>query len=187
MPRCLVERLRALERTDLALGFETKEPYHTYFHQNALQDAADGRATVHVLVHTSFLRRALKPLGYGPRESVLGFFTLSATSMRKDTLPTAMRDEPYAVVPAALIGQLAVAHGVSGKGYGRRLVVEAFRTLLAESTIGWRLVVVDAAPGSDGFYTKLGFQKSQSSKSSTTKMYIPRATVESAVREAEAA
>jgi GNAT superfamily N-acetyltransferase len=60
-------------------------------------------------------------------ERIVGFYTLAATSVPLDLLPATVAKKlpPYPVIPAMLIGRLAVAEKHRGQGIGRALIVDA--------------------------------------------------------------
>ena len=76
---------------------------------------------------------------------IAGYYTLSATAVRLGDLPnqTTRKLPRYPLVPATLLGRLAVDHRYRGKGYGRFLLADAlFRS--ASSEIASFAVIVDA-------------------------------------------
>lgn len=76
---------------------------------------------------------------------VAGYYTLSATSLTLAELPEAtVRKLPrYPLVPATLLGRLAVDRRYQGKGYGRFLLADAlYRAVINE--IASFAVIVDA-------------------------------------------
>ncbi len=80
-----------------------------------------------------------------PDGTVGGYYTLSATSVLIAELPAqTIRKLPrYPLVPATLLGRLAVDRRQQGKGYGRFLLADAlFRA--ARSEIASFALVVDA-------------------------------------------
>ena len=80
-----------------------------------------------------------------PDGAVAGYYTLSATALNLHELPerTARRLPRYPLVPATLLGRLAVDRNQQGKGYGRFLLADAlFRALRSE--IASFAVVADA-------------------------------------------
>jgi GNAT superfamily N-acetyltransferase len=102
-----------------------------YFRTQAGQDARRNMAATFVLV-----------LDDG---AVVGFYTLSSTSILPLELPAdIVRKLPrYPLVPATLLGRLAVDSRHRGKGYGRFLLADAlFRCVRSE--IASFAVVVDA-------------------------------------------
>jgi len=107
------------------------EPLDRYFRSQAGQDARKRVAAPFALV-----------LSDG---AVAGFYTLSAMAFNLCELPepTARRLPRYPLVPATLLGRLAVDRRHKGKGYGRFLLADAlFRALRSE--IASFAVVVDA-------------------------------------------
>lgn len=107
------------------------EPLDRYFRVQAGQDARKNMAAPFVLV-----------LSEG---SVAGYYTLSSSAVNLGELPeTTVRKLPrYPLVPATLLGRLAVDRRYQGKGYGRFLLADAlFRAVKAE--IASFAVIVDA-------------------------------------------
>ena len=64
------------------------------------------------------------------------------------------------MIPAVLLGRLAIAKDRQGEGLGRRLLAEAMRYVLDVALkIGVHLVVLDALDDEAvSFYTKFGFE-----------------------------
>jgi GNAT superfamily N-acetyltransferase len=62
-----------------------------------------------------------------PDETIAGYYTLSSTSVQLPELPAQIvRKLPrYPLVPATLLGRLAVDRRQQGKGYGRFLLADA--------------------------------------------------------------
>ncbi|ARN82005.1 GNAT family N-acetyltransferase [Methylocystis bryophila] len=107
------------------------EALDRYFRVQAGQDARKKLAAPFVLIL--------------PDGSVGGYYTLSATALSLCELPepTARRLPRYPLIPATLLGRLAVERKHQGKGYGRFLLADAlFRALRSE--IASFAVVVDA-------------------------------------------
>ena len=92
--------------------------------------------------------------------SVLGYYSLSAASYRRDDLPAehAMRLPRYPV-PAALLGRLVVDGRAAGQGLGAHLLMDAIeRVRLASETLAVHAIIVDALDhGAVAFYRKFGF------------------------------
>jgi GNAT superfamily N-acetyltransferase len=74
-----------------------------------------------------------------------GYYTLSATALKLAELPdqTARRLPRYPLVPATLLGRLAVDRRFQGLGYGRFLLADAL-CRIARSEIASFAVIVDA-------------------------------------------
>jgi ribosomal protein S18 acetylase RimI-like enzyme len=58
---------------------------------------------------------------------IIGFYTLAATSVAIDALPPEVtrRLPPYPLVPAVIMGRLAVATEYQGQSLGRALIIDA--------------------------------------------------------------
>ena len=111
--------------------------------------------------------------------AILGFYTLSATSVEARTLPPELAHQlPNYPLPAALIGRLAVDQRYQGKNLGRYLLVDALaRTVSASSSIAIYAVVVDAInEHAETLYEKYGFLKLPGV---TRRLFIPLKTITS--------
>lgn len=77
--------------------------------------------------------------------SIIGYYTLSATSVELTDLPpdVAKKSGRYSLVPAVLLGRLAVDQRHQGSGMSTLLLLNALRRVL-RTGIGIRLVIVDA-------------------------------------------
>ncbi len=80
-----------------------------------------------------------------PDGAIGGYYTLSATGVKLTDFPTAVtRKLPrYPLVPATLLGRLAVDRTHQGRGYGRFLLADALSRAV-RSEIASFAVVVDA-------------------------------------------
>ncbi len=94
-----------------------------------------------------------------PDGSIGGYYTLSSTGILLSELPAeTIRKLPrYNLVPATLLGRLAVHEKYRGQGFGRYLLADAlFRSWRSE--IASFAVVVDAKDdGARQFYEREGF------------------------------
>ena len=127
--RLRVEPLGAShDRSGFESGIETLD---RYFRTQAGQDARKNMAAPFVL--------AL------PDGTIAGYYTLSSTSVQLGELPPqAVRKLPrYPLVPATLLGRLAVDRRQQGKGYGRFLLADALYRA-ARSEIASFALIVDA-------------------------------------------
>jgi GNAT superfamily N-acetyltransferase len=99
------------------------EPLDRYFRTQAGQDARRNLAAPFVLVL--------------PEGAVAGYYTVSATSVKLGDLPqeTVRRLPRYPLVPATLIGRLAVDRNRQGKGYGRFLLADALFRAARDVTV----------------------------------------------------
>lgn len=95
------------------------------------------------------------------RESeILGFATLSATSITIQNLPKTVRKRlPKYPLPALRLARLAVAESARGQGIGKQLLKAVFGIAheMADRT-GCVAVVVDAKPVAIEFYRRYGFE-----------------------------
>jgi len=92
---------------------------------------------------------------------ILGFFTLSATSVSASNLPPEVAKRlPRHPVPAALLGRLAVDLAVTRRGIGGILLADAVkRALLASATVAIAVIVVDPIDeAAQSFYAAHGFR-----------------------------
>lgn len=80
-----------------------------------------------------------------PDETIAGYYTLSSTSVQLSELPAhIVRKLPrYPLVPATLLGRLAVDRRQQGKGYGRFLLADALYRA-SRSEVASFAVIVDA-------------------------------------------
>ena len=116
------------DRNSFRCGIETLD---RYFRAQAGQDARKNVAAPFVLVL--------------PEDAIGGYYTLSATALKLSELPdqTARRLPRYPLVPATLLGRLAVDRRFQGLGYGRFLLADALYRI-AHSEIASFAVIVDA-------------------------------------------
>jgi GNAT superfamily N-acetyltransferase len=125
------------------------EPLNGYFRERANQDARRGVAVTYVLVEST-----------APAE-VFGFYTLSSSTVALADLPQPVSKKlpRYPLVPATLIGRLAVAKSRRGRRLGERLLVDALaRCLDASRRVASVAVFVDAKDDdAAGFYRRYGF------------------------------
>jgi len=113
------------------------------------------------------------------RPAVLGFFTLSAASVRLSDLPesTAKKLPRYPLVPAILWGRLAVDRSRRGKGYGELLLIDALKRCLGAKDIGWMALIVDAKDEKAvAFYERYHFIRFSPT---SNRLFLPRATIAS--------
>ena len=118
-------------RADFSSG---KEELDRYLRYQAGQDARRNVAAPFVLVEEGDIK-------------VLGYYTLSAFAVALSDLPEAIaRKLPrYPVVPATLLGRLAVDPRLRGRGLGEFVLVDALeRSFRQSDEIAAAAVVVDA-------------------------------------------
>ena len=97
-----------------------KEKLDRYFREQASQDARRHIAAPFVAVHEE-------------RETVLGYYTLSAFAVELGSLPeaTVTRLPHYPLVPATLLGRLAVDQTQKGGGLGEFLLTDELTGLMS--------------------------------------------------------
>ncbi len=122
------------------------EPLDRYLRQQATQDIRRRVATCFVAIEID-------------TDQIAGYYTLAATSVLLDQLPPeiAKKLPRYPVVPAALLGRLAIHRDHQGKGLGAALLADAF-VRLARSELAVFALIVDAKDASaQRFYEHHGF------------------------------
>jgi len=141
-----------------------------YLRERAGQDQRRGAAVCYVLTEADSAR-------------VIGYYTLSATSVRRLTdVPAALKRRlpRYPDVPATLLGCLAVDQTFQGSGMGEMLLADALRrVLLLRQELGVAGVVVDAEDeGVIAFYERFDFQRLGAG---SKRLFLPLAAIESAL------
>jgi GNAT superfamily N-acetyltransferase len=124
-----IELLRAQHnRSGFICG---KESLDQYFQRQITQDARRHLATPFVMVM--------------PDDAIGGFYTLSSTALRLSDLPEdiARRLPRYPLVPATLIGRLAIDRQYHGQGWGSFLFLDALYRC-SRSEVASSAVIVDA-------------------------------------------
>jgi GNAT superfamily N-acetyltransferase len=105
-----------------------------YFRQQAGQDIRRRLAAVFVMLDAA-------------TDDIVGYYSLSATSVEPQSLPedVTRRLPRYPLLPAILLGRLAVALDYQGRGLGGLLLIDALRRSLGQSTqLGAVAELVDA-------------------------------------------
>jgi len=116
---------------------------------------------------------------------IIGYYTLSATSVELTELPRdlAKTSGRYQLVPAVLLGRLAVATTFAGQGMSTVLLLNALRRTL-RTGIGVKLMIVDALnEGVVAFYERREFRRLESS---SLRLYLPLSKVRDIFPEEEA-
>ena len=94
---------------------------------------------------------------------VMGYYTLSATSIEPTRLPAdlAKRYGRYPLLPATLLGRLAVATRYQGQGLGELLLFNALRRTLRTGVASMAVVVDAIDEVAAAFYGRYGFRRFQ--------------------------
>ncbi|MDE2361115.1 MAG: GNAT family N-acetyltransferase [Hyphomicrobiales bacterium] len=131
------------DRSAFSCGVEALD---RYLQSQAGQDARRRVAAPYVL---------LEP----PSSEVIGFYTLSNTSLKAAELPAAfIKKLPrYPVLPATLLGRLAVNVNRKGAGYGEVLLLDALRRCLRSETASLAVVVDAKDDAAISFYERHEF------------------------------
>lgn len=119
-----------------------------YIREQAGQDSTKKIAATFVLIGNTPVK-------------IAGYYSLSSTSINVGELPEAVAKKlpRYPLMPATLIGRLAVDRRYQGRGCGELLLVDALkRSLVSTKQIGSVAVVVDAIDDSaKAFYAHFQF------------------------------
>lgn len=134
-------RVEPLNDSHDRIAFHSGSPeLDHYFHHQAGQDARRKVAAPFVLVDTS-----------GSSDAIVGYYTLSAYSVKLGELPQAVakklpRYPPrYPRLPATLLGRLAIASAYRGQKLGRLLLMDAlYRSWRNTAEVASLGVVVEA-------------------------------------------
>jgi ribosomal protein S18 acetylase RimI-like enzyme len=114
---------------------------------------------------------------------VVGYYTFAATGLALNELPPELAKKlpRYPLVPAALIGRLAISTRHQGQKIGGALVIDAvLRASRADPAVF--AILVDAKDErAAAFYERLGFQRLASRPSS---LFLPIVTALRAIQEA---
>jgi len=147
------------DREDFASGVE---PLDRYLRQQAGQDLRRRVASCFVLV--------------GGDRAPLGYYTLAATSIAMAELPEALakRLPRYPVVPATLMGRLAVDARHQRRGHGEFMLLDAFTRALRNEIASFAFVVDAKDDGAARFYSRYGFK---SLVEGGRRMFIPMTEV----------
>ena len=113
-----------------------------------------------------------------PDPKVLGFYSLSASSINATDLPAdlARKLPRYPHLPVTLLGRLAIDQSTKGQGLGQFLLLDAlYRGLQAAAAIAAMAVVVDAKDAAaTAFYERYGIMQLSTSQG---RMFLPMKTV----------
>ena len=121
------------------------KPLDDYLRRQASQDARRNMAAPFVLI--------------APEGSLAGYYTLSSTSVGLADLPaeTSRRLPRYPIVPATLLGRLAVDRNYRGKGYGRILLADALLRAVSSEIASFAIIVDAKNEEARSFYERESF------------------------------
>jgi GNAT superfamily N-acetyltransferase len=164
VPDALALRIEPLsdqhDRENFASGVE---PLDRYLRQQARQDARRRVASCFVLIH-------------GDDRMPIGYYSLAATSIALTELPEALakRLPRYPVVPATLMGRLAVDARHQGQGQGELMLLDAFSRVLRNDIASYAFVVDAKDDNAARFYQRHSFR---SLVEGGQRLFIPMAEV----------
>lgn len=104
---------------------------------------------------------------------VMGYITMSAKEIRKEEIGGEGR---FSMWPMTLVGMLATHVDYENRGIGRTLVAHAFvRAMNAAEDVGSGGLLVEAIPGVEDYYVKMGFVHCNTTGKNrrTTKLFLP--------------
>ena len=141
-------------------------PLDEYIQNRANQDAKKRVAVTYVLCEQN-------------SSAIIGYYTISTASIETTRLPEDItrRLPRYNVLPAMLIGRLAVDQQYRGQGFGKHLLVDALkRCLNLSKKIASMAVLVDAKDEQGAqFYERYGFRRFTDRPLS---LYMPMSEIE---------
>ena len=139
----VIEPLGAHDRSGFSCG---ATPLDRYLREQASQDERRLVASCFLAVETATNR-------------IAGYYTLAATSVLADDLPTDVlkRLPRYPVLPAALVGRLAIDQRFQRKGLGGVLLADAALRVLKGDVKAFALIVEAKDENAVAFYRLQGF------------------------------
>lgn len=150
-------------RSDFCCG---KDSLDSYLRQQASQDLKRQISTVFVLIDA-------------PELNVLAYYTLSTYTIDITVLDEAFAKHlpRYPLLPATLLGRLAVDNRQKGNGFGELMLLDALKKALTASTQVASLAVIAEALDevAVNFYLKYGFRQF---RQDPMKLYLPMKSVE---------
>ena len=154
---------RKHDRSKFSCG---KDSLDTYILKQASQDLKRRVSTPFVLIDA-------------PEVELLAYYTISAYTVDVTALDASLakRLPRYPVLPATLLGRLAVSEDQKGKGFGELMLLNALRRSLEVSANVASLAVVAEAIDQNAvsFYIKYGFRPF---RHNPMKLYLPMKSIE---------
>lgn len=140
----VIEPLGAHDRSAFVSG---TPPLDRYLREQASRDVKRLMASCFVALETA-------------TKTLAGYYTLAATSISARDLPPHLvkRLPRYPLLPAALIGRLAVDRRFHRQGLGSALLADAALRVLKGDVTAFALVVEAKDEDALGFYGRQGFQ-----------------------------
>ena len=156
----VIEPLGAHDHSAFACGVA---PLDRYLREHASQDIRRLMANCFVAVDTA-------------TNMIAGYYTLAATGVHANDLPPDIlkRLPRYSLLPAALMGRLAVDERFHRKGLGSALLADAAQRVIAGDVKAFALIVDAKDESAVAFYQRHGFQAFASRPHS---LFLPLGTV----------
>jgi GNAT superfamily N-acetyltransferase len=141
----VIEPLGAQDRSTFCCGVAALDQY---LREQASQDVKRLMASCFLAIETA-------------TRTIAGYYTLAATSVRANDLPAEVlkRLPRYPILPAALIGRLAIDQRFHRKGLGGALLADAALRVLKGDTKAFALVVEAKDENAVAFYQHHGFRR----------------------------
>lgn len=111
-----------------------------------------------------------------PKEtSIVGFYTLAMYSVDVHLVPESLKEKlpKYPMIPAILLGRLAVDCRFQGEGIGECLLIDAMKRAL-NNDVAWWAMLVQAKERALPFYRRYGFLPLQDSPNY---LFLPYLTI----------
>jgi predicted GNAT family N-acyltransferase len=137
------------------------EELNRYLHQQISQDSKRNIAAPFVLLNEN---------------SIIGFYTLSASAVNVGDLPEKLVKKlpKYPLIPVVLLGRLAIDKNHQKQGLGDFLLMDALkRSLHGSEQIATMAIVVDAINlSAENFYRQYGFEELTENR-----LFLPMQTI----------
>jgi predicted GNAT family N-acyltransferase len=154
---------RTHERKNFSCGIE---PLDRYLKNQASQDERRHLAATYVLTEID-------------SDVVIGYYTLSSSSIELSELPEDIIKKlpKYPVLPATLIGRMAIDKKHHGKKLGELLLIDALQHILAVSKKIASIAVIVEAKNTDvvNFYRRYGFIQFSDDKN---RLFLPMSVIQ---------
>jgi GNAT superfamily N-acetyltransferase len=147
-PACIERAPEKLRAEHDVSSFDCGEAsLNDWLRRRALQNQESGASSTYVIVE---------------KDQVVGYYSLAAGSVARETAPGRVRRNVPDPVPVVVLGRLAIDKRIQGAGLGRALLRDAIlRTLQAAEIIGVRAILVHAlSEPAKRFYEACGFTSS---------------------------
>lgn len=145
-PSAAAPRIELLGAQHDRAGFDCgNDALDRYFQSQVTQDARRRLASPFVMVM--------------PDGAIAGYYTLSSTAIRLHDLPeeVARRLPRYPLVPATLIGRLAIDRRYQGQGWGSFLLLDALNRCTATEIASFAVIVDAIDDAARAFYLHHSF------------------------------